>query len=64
MDLKVLVVQNSAIIGNKNATLNNVDALLAPYKGKNSTLLYCQKFFLSGGIVLASQKKLNILITV
>ena len=32
MDLKVLVVQNSAIIGNKNATLNNVDALLAPYK--------------------------------
>lgn len=64
MDLKVLVVQNSAIIGNKNATLNNVDALLAPYKGKKFDIIVLPEVFSVGGIVLASQKKLNILITV
>ena len=48
MDLKVLVVQNSAIIGNKNATLNNVDALLAPYKGKKFDIIVLPEVFSVG----------------
>ena len=31
MKLKILVVQNNAIIGNKKATFNNVEKLLDSY---------------------------------
>ena len=54
MKLKVLLVQNSAIIGNKKATFNNVDTLLEKYKDKHPDLIifpevwsigwYCKNF--------------------
>ena len=54
MKLKILTVQNSAIIGNKKATLNNVDKLLEPYAGEKFDIMvfpevwsigwYCQNF--------------------
>src|SRR5574344_1129337 len=39
MKLKVLTVQNNAIIGNKQATFNNVDKLLQKYAGKNPDII-------------------------
>lgn len=54
MKLKILVVQNNAIIGNKKATLNNVEKLLEPYEGQTFDIIvlpevfaigwYCQNF--------------------
>lgn len=39
MKLKVLIVQNSAIIGNKQATFSNVEELLEKYSDKNPDLI-------------------------
>lgn len=39
MKLKILVVQNSAIIGNKKATFDNVDRLLERYENKETDLI-------------------------
>ena len=54
MKLKVLVVQNNAIIGNKKATFDNIETLLGKYEGQNFDLIvlpevfaigwYCQNF--------------------
>ena len=54
MKLKVLLVQNSAIIGNKKATFDNIDSLLSQYKDSQIDLIilpevwsigwYCQNF--------------------
>lgn len=54
MKLKILVVQNNAIIGNKKATLNNIEKLLEPYEGQTFDIIvlpevfaigwYCQNF--------------------
>lgn len=54
MKFKILVVQNNAIIGNKKATLNNVEKLLEQYEDQTFDLIvlpevfaigwYCQNF--------------------
>ena len=54
MKLKILVVQNNAIIGNKKATFNNVEKLLEPYQCQTFDIIvlpevfaigwYCQNF--------------------
>lgn len=54
MKIKVLLVQNSAIIGNKKATFDNLQTILEPYRGKRIDFIilpevwsigwYCQNF--------------------
>lgn len=48
MKLKVLVVQNSAIIGNKEATLNNISRLLVPYTNEKFDLIILPEVFSIG----------------
>lgn len=48
MKLKVLVVQNNAIIGNKKATLDNIETLLEKYEDKNFDLIILPEVFATG----------------
>lgn len=48
MKLKILVVQNNAIIGNKKATLNNIEKLLEPYEGQKFDIIVLPEVFAIG----------------
>ena len=48
MELKVLVIQNNAINGNKKATLNNINKLLLPYSGQTFDLIVLPEVFSIG----------------
>lgn len=63
MKLKVLVVQNNPIIGNKNATLNNVDALLSRYKNNTFDIIVLPEVFAIGWDCKNFQKKSEIIET-
>lgn len=48
MDLRVLLIQNNAIVGNKEATLNNIDTLLTKYAGESFDLIVLPEVFAIG----------------
>ena len=48
MKLKVLIVQNSAIIGNKQATFNNIEQLLEGYNNHYFDVIVLPEVFASG----------------
>lgn len=48
MKLKILVVQNNAIIGNKGATLNNIEKLLEPYQNQTFDIIVLSEVFAIG----------------
>lgn len=48
MKLSILVVQNNAIIGNKNATIENIDMLLSKYRNKKFDLIVLPEVFSIG----------------
>lgn len=48
MNLKVLLVQNNAILGNKKATFNNIETLLENYKGNEFDIIVMPEVFSIG----------------
>ena len=48
MKLKILVVQNNAIIGNKQATLNNVEQLMSKYNNQHFDIIVLPEVFAIG----------------
>ena len=48
MRLKVLVIQNNAILNNKNATLENISKLLEQYENKNFDIIVFPEVFSVG----------------
>ena len=48
MKLKVLVIQNNAIIGNKKATLNNIETLLERYQDQSFDIIVFPEVFAIG----------------
>lgn len=50
MDMKLLVIQNSVVLGNKNATLNNIEKLLENYKGHKFDLIVLPEVFSIGWV--------------
>lgn len=48
MELRVLLIQNNAIVGNKEATFNNIDTLLTKYAGEAFDLIVLPEVFAIG----------------